>query len=151
MGFWIYFLYRHADKSNIITSQGVKTMKNAGIILVLCLGLLTVSTSCSQTSQTEEVALENPLLTEFDTPFGVPPFESIKDEHYRPAFAEAMAQHIQEIEAIVNNPEGPTFTNTVAALAEGGLLLAQVSNVFDNLIGDCSGEDHGSNALGRLG
>ncbi|MGB2905522.1 MAG: M3 family metallopeptidase [Candidatus Aminicenantaceae bacterium] len=110
-------------------------MKNTGIILVLGLGLLTVSTSCSQARQTEEVALENPLLTEFDAPFGVPPFDSIKDEHYRPAFAEAMAQHIQEIEAIVNNPEGPTFTNTVAALAEGGLLLAQVSNVFDNLIG----------------
>jgi len=133
--FWIYFLYRHMDEFNINTNQGVKTMKNACITFVLCLGLLVMTTSCTRTSEKEETAVDNPLLAEFDTPFGVPPFESIRDEHFRPAFAEAMAQHIQEIEAIVNNPEKATFENTVAALAESGLLLAQVSNVFDNLSG----------------
>jgi len=123
------------DGFNINTNQGVKTMKNACITFVLCLGLLVMTTSCTRTSEKEETAVDNPLLAEFDTPFGVPPFESIRDEHFRPAFTEAMAQHIQEIEAIVNNPEKATFENTVAALAESGLLLAQVSNVFDNLSG----------------
>lgn len=110
-------------------------MKNACIIFVLGLGLLAMTTSCTRSSEKEESAVENPLLAEFDTPFGVPTFESIKDEHYRPAFKEAMAQHNQEIEAIVNNSEAPSFENTVSALAESGLLLAQVSSVFDNLSG----------------
>jgi peptidyl-dipeptidase Dcp len=110
-------------------------MKNTCIILLFGLGLLAMSMSCSQTGDKKEAAVDNPLLAEFDTPFGVPPFESITDPHYRPAFAEAMAQHNQEIAAIVDNEEEPTFANTVAALAESGLLLARVSNVFDNLSG----------------
>ncbi len=110
-------------------------MRNACVIFVLCLGLLAMTTSCTRTSEKEEAAVDNPLLAEFDTPFGVPPFEQIKDEHYRPAFQEAMAQHNQEIDAIANNSEGPAFENTVAALAESGLLLEQVSNVFDNMSG----------------
>ena len=59
---------------------------------------------------------ENPLLGEFNTPFGVPPFDQIKTEHYMPAFEEAIKQHDAEIEAIVNNPEAPTFKNTIEPL-----------------------------------
>ena len=75
----------------------------------------------------------NPLLQEWTTPFGVPPFEKIEIKHYVPAFQEAMAQHKAEIDAIVNNPESPTFANTIEALDRSGALLDKVSNVFDVL------------------
>jgi peptidyl-dipeptidase Dcp len=107
-------------------------MKKA-VLFMICLGLLAVS--CSKTPDATEPAVENPLLAEFDTPFGVPPFELIKDEHFRPAFEEAMRKHKQEVAAIVNDPAAPTFPNTVAALADSGELLARISNVFDNLSG----------------
>ncbi|MCP4726683.1 MAG: M3 family metallopeptidase [bacterium] len=72
----------------------------------------------------------NPFLTEFDTPFGVPPFDEIRTDHYLPAFAEGMSQHRAEIDAIVNNSEAATFENTIEALEYSGELLAKVSNIF---------------------
>ena len=56
---------------------------------------------------------QNPFFSEFDTPYGVPPFDKIKTEHYMPAFIEGMRQDSLEIEAIANNPEPPTFANTI--------------------------------------
>ena len=76
---------------------------------------------------------ENPFLTEWDTPYGVPPFDQIKAEHYLPAFEAAMAQQKAEIDSIANNPEAPTFENTVEALEYSGALLDKVSAVFFNL------------------
>ncbi len=73
---------------------------------------------------------DNPLLTEWDTPFGVPPFEQIKPEHYKPAFIQAIKESEADIDAIVNNPEAPTFENTIAALDRSGELLNKVSYVF---------------------
>ncbi len=75
----------------------------------------------------------NPLLAEYDTPFGVPPFDKIKDEHFAPAYDEALAQHAAEIDSIANNPEEPTFENTILALENSGQLLSRVSYVFSNL------------------
>ncbi len=75
----------------------------------------------------------NPLLQKFDTPFGVPPFDKIKPEHFLPAFKEGMKIQNEEIDAIVNNTEPPTFENTVAALDYSGELLNQVSNIFYNI------------------
>lgn len=72
----------------------------------------------------------NPFLSEYDTPFVVPPFEQIKPEHYKPAFEQGMKEQIAEIEAIVNNPEAPTFENTIVALDQSGQLLNKVSYVF---------------------
>ena len=69
---------------------------------------------------------ENPLLTEQNTPFGVPAFDKVKNCHYLPAFKEAIAANQAEIDAIVNNPEEPTFENTLAALDRSGLLLERV-------------------------
>ena len=77
--------------------------------------------------------MENPLLQKFDTPHGVPPFDLIKVEHFVPAFTEAIEKHNQEIAAIVNNPELPTFENTVEALEFSGKLLIQVEYTFNNL------------------
>jgi len=73
---------------------------------------------------------ENPLLTAFETPFGVPPFDKIKDEHFLPAFEEGMKQHKAEVKAIIENPAEPTFANTMEALERSGALLGQVAQVF---------------------
>ena len=68
-------------------------------LMVLALGLFLAS--CTQ----KTTEMENPLLSKFETPYGVPPFELIKVEHFVPAYKEAIIQHNAEIEAIVNNPE----------------------------------------------
>jgi peptidyl-dipeptidase Dcp len=76
----------------------------------------------------------NPLLEAYDTEYNVPPFEKIKPEHFIPAFREGMKQQAAEIEAIVNNPEPPTFENTIAALDYSDYRLSEVSAVFYNLM-----------------
>jgi peptidyl-dipeptidase Dcp len=73
---------------------------------------------------------DNPLLAQWHTEFGVPPFDLIKNEHYLPAMREAMAAHKQEIAAIVANPEAPTFQNTIEALERSGELYSRASRVF---------------------
>lgn len=85
----------------------------------------TIVVSCADT--------QNPFFSEFDTPYGVPPFDKIKTEHYMPAFIEGMKQDSLEIEAIANNPEPPTFANTIEALEYSGAMLERVSGVFFNL------------------
>lgn len=75
----------------------------------------------------------NPLLEEFGTPFGTSPFQEIKEKHYRPAFEAGIAQQQSEIEAIITNPEAPTFKNTIEALEASGELLRKVQGVFYNL------------------
>ncbi|MFC1500758.1 peptidase M3, partial [Candidatus Zixiibacteriota bacterium] len=72
----------------------------------------------------------NPLLAEWDTPFGVPPFDLIKEKHYLPAFRTGMAEQVAEVEAIVGNSEEPTFENTIVALERSGQTLGRVSRVF---------------------
>jgi len=73
----------------------------------------------------------NPLLTEWNTPFGTPPFDKIRTEHYLPAFEEAIKIHNKEIDAIINNNEEPTFENTIVALDRSGELLRRVERVFN--------------------
>lgn len=75
----------------------------------------------------------NPFFEEYSTPFGVPPFDKIKAEHFMPAFEEGIRQDSLEIETIANNPEQPTFENTIEAMANTGDLLSRVSGVFYNL------------------
>lgn len=97
-----------------------------GVLFMFILFLLALS-SCSKKS-------ENPFFTEWKTPFGTPPFDQIKEEHYLPAFKKAIEEHDKEIKAIINNPEEPTFENTIEALEKSGRLLTKVSNVFFNLL-----------------
>jgi peptidyl-dipeptidase Dcp len=76
----------------------------------------------------------NPLLQkEWSTPFGVPPFDQIRNEHYRPAFDAAFAEAKDEVEAVATSTEPPTFQNTVEALERSGELLGQVDRIFSNL------------------
>ena len=73
---------------------------------------------------------ENPLLAEWHTEFKVPPFDLIESGHYLPAFREAMEMEQAEIDAIVDNPDPPTFQNTIEALESSGKMLTRVSRVF---------------------
>ena len=78
---------------------------------------------------------ENPFFTEWTTPFGVPPFEEIHEEHFLPAFERAIAEQRAEVEAIAQNPEPPTFENTLVVLDATGMLMSKVSGVFYTLTG----------------
>ena len=82
----------------------------------------------------------NPLLEQPNTPYGVPAFDQVKNEHYMPAFQEAIRQNKAEIEAIVNNEAEPTFENTIVALDRAGGLLERVSGVFFNVL-EADGND----------
>jgi peptidyl-dipeptidase Dcp len=75
----------------------------------------------------------NPLLQEWTTPFGVPPFDEIEDAHFRPAFEAAIDRARREVETIAARTGPPTFENTVEALECSGELLDRVSLVFFNL------------------
>src|SRR3954470_7084321 len=80
-------------------------------------------------------APENPLLADWTAPFGVPPLDHTKPEHFAPAFEQALGEHRDEIAAISGETAQPTFDNTVAALERSGRLLTRVSNVFYVLAG----------------
>ncbi|MGW8314741.1 MAG: M3 family metallopeptidase [Bacteroidales bacterium] len=75
----------------------------------------------------------NPFLNPFDTPFGVPPYDQIRNEDFIPAFEEGIRQQKEEIDAIVQNSEAPTFENTIAAFDQSGEILRRVDGVFSPL------------------
>ncbi|MYZ49651.1 M3 family peptidase [Rhizobiales bacterium L72] len=77
----------------------------------------------------------NPLLGDWATPFGLPPFAEIGPQHFRPAFEAALAEQRAEIDAIAADPGEPTFANTIAALEASGRALRRVSATFFNLAG----------------
>ncbi|MGD0509275.1 MAG: peptidyl-dipeptidase Dcp [Terriglobales bacterium] len=77
----------------------------------------------------------NPFFAPSALPFQAPPFDKIKDEDFQPAIEAGMAQQQAEIEAIANNPDAPTFDNTIVALEKSGQLLVRVTEVFDGVTG----------------
>lgn len=77
----------------------------------------------------------NPLLRAWATPHGLPPFESITPDHFKPAFETALAEQQTEISAIADSPAAPTFVNTIESLERSGLTLKRVGGVFFNLAG----------------
>ncbi len=79
--------------------------------------------------------MSDPFSTDSTRPFGLPPFDEIRPEHYRPAFERALAAHRAEIDAIVADPNAPTFANTIEALERAGRGLRRVGRVFWNLAG----------------
>lgn len=91
--------------------------------------------SCNQENKAGTLGSDNPLLAAYDTPYEVPPFNLIKNEHFKPAILEAIRIHHGEIEAIANNTAAPTFENTVVAMENAGSLLTRVNTVFSNLNG----------------
>ena len=75
----------------------------------------------------------NPFFETYKNKYGAPPFEQIKNEHYKPAFIEGIKQQQAEIDAIANSKKAPTFANTIEAMDFSGVLLKKVSSVFFNL------------------
>jgi len=94
--------------------------------LVLILIVIIMIAACKTKTST------NPFFEEWNTPFGVPPFEKIKTEHFKPALEEGMKLQLAEIEDIIKNSDAPTFENTIAALDYTGSLLNKVLFVYSN-------------------
>jgi len=84
---------------------------------------------------------QNPFLSAWNTPYGLPDFESIKIDDYRPAFDAGIAQQQQQIEKITASTEAPTFENSLLAMENSGDLLRRVSKVFFALNGTMTNED----------
>ena len=86
----------------------------------------------------DKVVTGNPLLDEWNTEFGVPPFDLIKTEHFKPAFEAAMQMHNEEIDAIVMSEEEPTFENVIVAMDNAGIKLGELNLIFGMLsASDC--------------
>lgn len=83
----------------------------------------------------------NPLLADWTTPYGLPPFGDITEADYRPAFEAALTAHDAEIAAVIADPAEPTFANTIEALETSGQRLRRISSVFFNLAGSHTNED----------
>ena len=84
-------------------------------------------------SQEKNKDNSNPFFETYTTPYQIPPFHLIKNEHFKPALLEGIKRHEIEIEAILSNPEKPSFENTILAMENSGKLLSKVSTVFYNL------------------
>ena len=95
-------------------------------VTILMSALTMVLGGCAQTDSLEN----NPLLQEWNTPYQTPPFSQIETKHYEPAIDYAIEQQRAEIDAIINNPEEPTFENTIVAMEQAGGLLSRISGVF---------------------
>ncbi len=78
---------------------------------------------------------ENPFFAEYTTPFGIPPFEKIDNEHFIPAYQEAIKQQKAEINAIVTNPEPADFENTIVAFDNSGAMMRKIGPVYGGLRG----------------
>ena len=105
-------------------------MKYFNLMLVLTMGILPTT---ADAQEMKAIYASNPFLSTYKTPFGVPPFHLIKNEHYKPAIMEGMASQKKEVDAIVNNKSIPTFENTIVALENTGELLDKVTTVFYNI------------------
>jgi len=108
-------------------------------LLALAVGATLAISGCStHTSQDTNLARaeatqNNPLFAKSTLQYQAPDFRLIKDEHFKPALEAGIAEHYQEVLAIANNPEKPTFANTIVALEKSGELLSRASSVFYNL------------------
>jgi peptidyl-dipeptidase Dcp len=111
--------------NKIIT--GISSLSIAAISLT--------SVNCNQNGEDLKTKHENPLFTQSKLPFQAPPFDKIKDSDFKPAIEEGMKQELDEINKIADNPESPTFENTLIALEKSGQLLARARLVFNALTG----------------
>ncbi len=129
----------------------MKSMQNLAFRTLLATAFVVTLSSChdnteepgnqgmtdrTETGVVEEVAISgqgNPFFMVWETPYGIPPFDAIEDEHYKPAFDAGIAELRADIAAIRDNPETPTFENTIEALEFAGPSLNVVNLVFSNI------------------
>jgi len=106
------------------------------LALAATLGLaLPAYSQAATTAATQSAQQANPFFAESPLPLHYPQFDKIKDADFAPAFDAGMAQQLQEVEAIANNPAAPTFENTLIALENSGAVLDRATTVFFSLIG----------------
>ncbi|MBO6249146.1 MAG: M3 family metallopeptidase [Bacteroidales bacterium] len=101
--------------------------------VLLTIGAIAMISACTQT--------KNPFLQEWNTPYGIPPFEKITLEDYIPAVKAGIEQQEKELQAILDNPDAPTFQNTVEAFEFSGEILDKVTGVLYNLQETDGGEE----------
>ncbi len=106
-------------------------MKN--LLFVLIIFGLAMAACTEKEEQKAQETTDNPFFSEYSTPYGVPPFDKIKTDHYMPAFKKGIEEQKAEIITIAENTEEPTFENTLVALDNSGDLLRKVNDVFSNL------------------
>lgn len=106
-------------------------IKNLSIVnrLFIPIVLLLLVAGCGR----DKTTTMNPFLSDYDTPFGVPPFDLVENRHFLPAYEEGIRQQEAEIGAIVANQDSPTFENTIAAFDQSGETLRKVRGVFERL------------------
>lgn len=97
--------------------------------VIMLLAIATMLLACNKQKKQADLA-DNPFVHPSETYMNAPDFTKIKAEHFAPAFDEGMRQHNEEIAAIVDNAEAPTFTNTIEALERAGQVLQRTSAVF---------------------
>lgn len=101
-------------------------MKSKSLLILLTIG------SFFPIEAQEKKQTVNPFFQSYNTPFNVPAFNKIKNEHFKPAILEGIKRNEAEISLIANNPEAPTFDNTILAMENAGQLLSEVNRVFGN-------------------
>ena len=105
------------------------------LALAVSLGLAAPAYSPAADAATQAAEQANPFFAESPLPLHYPQFDKIKDSDFAPAFDAGMAQQIEEVEAIANNPAAPTFENTLVALENSGAVLDRATTVFFSLSG----------------
>ncbi|MGE3311291.1 MAG: M3 family metallopeptidase [Limisphaerales bacterium] len=111
-----------------------RSPRAAATVALLCFASLRLAAFQSPAPVTSS-ATENPLLAESSLALRYPRFDRIREEHFLPAYQQAMADELKEIEAIASDPSKPTFENTLVALERAGLRLSDVERIFSNLNG----------------
>jgi peptidyl-dipeptidase Dcp len=104
------------------------------ILITILIVLMLVACSGEKAARTSSESTENPFFSDWTAPFEAPPFDRIKEEHFKPAALEGIKRHETEIQAIINNSAPPTFANTIEALDRSGLFLDRVQKVMENLL-----------------
>ncbi|MBP3317278.1 MAG: M3 family metallopeptidase [Alistipes sp.] len=102
---------------------------------ILAAAVAVVACSCGSQKS------DNPLFNEFTAPHGIAPFSEITIDHYREGMLRGMEEQKAEIEAIINNPEAPTFENTIVAMDQSGKLLSKVRGTFSPLSSSNSNDE----------
>ena len=108
-------------------------MNHKLFIMSLVVASAVLGGACKKKTAESDSLAGNPFMKEWDTPYGVPPFDQIKTSDYLPAIQEGMRQQMENIKAICDNSEAPTFSNTIIPYEYSGELLTKVSAVFMNL------------------
>lgn len=117
------------------------TAISSALLLTACSEPQTTANNNTQTEQVTtaaEVQPANPLFVKSALQYETPDFNAIKDEHFLPAFNKGMTEQMAEVQAIINNPAKPDFTNTIVALEKSGELLTRTRSIFYNLAGSDS-------------